>query len=556
MWFGLMLALGAVAPAAAQQNVMLIIADDCGVDLIGAYGEHPGAANTPVLDQLAADGILFRNAWANPSCSPTRSTLLTGRYAFRTGIGRAVNWFADTYELYEGEVSLPDALAPTHDSAAVGKWHISIRSQADADHPNLLGFDEFHGNITIFPNYISDDYYDFEKVINGATTQSTTYSTTDIVDDALSLISSFNNPWFLWVAMNAPHAPFHKPPPALHTYNLPPLVSNDVPLHGRAMLEAMDTEIGRLFASMDPQVLADTLIIFVGDNGTDNPLITPPWDSNRGKNTVFEGGVNVPMIIKGPGVAAGAECAALVSLTDIFATVAEWNGVASPTAEDSVSMVPYFSNPGTPSLRPWVYSELFEFNGYGPYSKWERVLRDERFKLNWEYTGSLAPTAIRLYDLDADPFELVDLLAAPLHIPAQIAYGSLTQIMSGLMPTWMKVSHGLAGTDGVPHLTGSGNPTLGNPITLALSSARPNTLTALVIGVTSISAPLKGGVIVPKPDLVFMGFTVDALGNLDIGATWPANMPTGQRLHFQHWVSDPAGPDGLAASNALILTAP
>ncbi|MHC4846603.1 MAG: sulfatase-like hydrolase/transferase, partial [Planctomycetota bacterium] len=552
---GLTLALAGAATA--QQNVLLIIADDCGVDLIGAYGEHPGAANTPVLDQLAADGMLFRNAWANPSCSPTRAMLLTRRYAFRTGIGLAINWFLDTFELHPDEVTIADVLSPTHDTIAVGKWHISIRTASDGDHPNLLGFDDFYGNKSIFPGFISDDYYDFEKVINGVTTQSTVYSTTDTVNDALTLLGTSTNPWFMWMAFNAPHAPFHKPPANLHTYNLPPNVADDIPMHGRAMLEAMDTEIGRLFASMDPAELADTLIIFAGDNGTDKPIVLPPWDKNKAKNTIWEGGLNVPLIVKGPGVAAGTECGALVNLTDIAATVAEVKGVAMPTATDSVSMVPYFSDPGLPSIRPWVYSEFFRDNGYGPYSEWTRAVRDDRFKLIWEYDNSIGPTTLHLYDLDTDPFELVNLLDTPPLAPlAQASYDALTTAMSNVMPTWMDVGHGLAGTAGVPLLTGSGDPVVGNPITLALTRARPNASTALAIGFTTLSLPLKGGIIVPAPDILWTGLVTDGLGDLTLVANWPVPLPTGLRLSFQHWIIDPVGPFGYAASRAQLLNAP
>jgi len=556
-WIGLGLALALAVPATAQQNVLLIIADDCGVDLIGAYGEHPGAANTPVIDQLAADGVLFRNAWANPSCSPTRATLLTGRYAFRTGIGLAINWFSDTFELHPDEVTLPDVLGATHDTFAVGKWHISIRSASDADHPNLMGFDEFHGNLSIFPGFISDDYYDFVKIINGVTTQSTTYSTTDTVNDALTLISSTSEPWFMWAAFNAPHAPFHKPPPSLHTYNLPPNVADDIPMHGRAMMEAMDTELGRLFASMDPAELADTLIIFVGDNGTDKPIVLPPWDKNRAKNTIWEGGLNVPVIVKGPGVVAGAECDALINLTDVFATVADLKGLPFPSAADSVSMLPYFSNPAQPSIRPTVYSEFFRNNGYGPYSEWKRAMRDDRFKLIWEYDNSFAPTTTHLYDLDTDPFELVNLLdTPPLSPTAQAAHDAMALAMFEKMPLWLDVGHGLAGTLGTPLLQGSGVPIVGNSIALSLTRARPNAQTALAIGFTTLSLPLKGGIIVPAPDILWTGLVTDGLGELTLTANWPVPLPTGLRLSFQHWIVDPVGPSGFAASRAQLLNAP
>jgi arylsulfatase A-like enzyme len=101
------------APAAAQGNVLLVIADDVGVDRIAAYGAHPEAGPTPVIDALAAHGVLFRTAWSDPLCSPTRAGMLSGRYAFRTGVGDVIvqspqpNW-----ALQLGEKILPELLAP------------------------------------------------------------------------------------------------------------------------------------------------------------------------------------------------------------------------------------------------------------------------------------------------------------------------------------------------------------------------------------------------------------------------------------------------------------
>jgi len=81
---------GAQSPSLVRPNIVLILADDMGVDLIGAYGESADPACTPNLDLLADEGLLFRNAWSNPTCSPSRAQVLTGRYGFRTGIGDAI----------------------------------------------------------------------------------------------------------------------------------------------------------------------------------------------------------------------------------------------------------------------------------------------------------------------------------------------------------------------------------------------------------------------------------------------------------------------------------
>lgn len=553
-------------PTSGQQNVLLIIADDVGTDLIGAYGDHPVPGKTPVIDALAADGILFRNAWSHPVCSPTRAAMLTGRHAFRTGIGYAVQYGVASMELYPEEVTIADVLSPTYTTAALGKWHLSAKALSDVDHPQLLGFDEYRGNLAVLPTslpgLLGDGYYNFNKVVNGSTSVSTTYNTTDIVDDALDLISSYDKPWFIWMAFNAPHTPYHKPPGHLHTYDLPDDITTSWAEHGRAMLEALDTELGRLFASMDPVVLSNTLIIFLGDNGTSEFIVTPPADPNKAKETVYEGGVNVPLIIVGPGVVAGEECEALVNLTDIFATIAEIGGFSASSGVDSVSLVPYFSDPDVPSLREWIYTELTrvitpggEFNSFGPFDIWDRAVSDGHYKLMWEYDGGWSPNTVRLFDLGADPTESVNLLDLPLGPIAQAKFDKLTEIMVDVIPTWLDAGHGHVGSQGVPVLGGEGDLFPGTAMQIDLTSARAGAATFLMVGLSSITLPLAGGVIVPKPDLVIGGFVTNELGALTLSAQWPSGIPADFRLYLQHWIDDPVASNGFAASNALIATA-
>jgi arylsulfatase A-like enzyme len=419
-----------------RPNVLLLIADDLGVDNVGAYAEHPEPARTPVIDQLAAQGLLFRNAWSNQTCSPSRSTLLTGRYTFRTGVGRALTYATTDFELGLDEDTLPQALlGGGYRTAAVGKWHLAAQGISGPQHPLLLGFEHHRGPMDNLPGPNGgSDYWDYAKAVDGVITQSTTYATTDQVDDALALIASFGSaPWFLWLAFSAPHSPYHAPPAALHTYDLPTEVTGNVPVHMKAMAEAMDTEIGRLLASIPPGVLADTIVIFLADNGTTGVSTTPPFDPDHAKASLYEGGVNVPLIVAGPGVVAGEECAALVNLTDVVATVAELAGVASPSAEDAVSLVPYFSDPDRSPVRTWVYSQRFAPVGFlSVYTADRRTARNVRFKLLVNFDASAQPTASELFDLSADPFETTDLLQGALTPFQQAAHDQLVLKMQGL----------------------------------------------------------------------------------------------------------------------------
>src|SRR6185436_15380845 len=109
-------------------NVLLIVGDDIGNDFIHCYGEHPLAPPTPNIDALAADGVLFKNAYASPTCSPTRASILTGRYPFRTGLGEPIKEWLFEPALELSEVTIPEMLntaSPTHlDNTAIGKWHL------------------------------------------------------------------------------------------------------------------------------------------------------------------------------------------------------------------------------------------------------------------------------------------------------------------------------------------------------------------------------------------------------------------------------------------------
>ena len=424
--------LAVATSAEARDNFLVIIADDIGVDGINVYSRddlygHPGeGANpgpTPHIDQLAAEGILFRNATTNPVCAPTRAEALTGRYGFRTGIGAV-----DGAVLELDEITIPELLDATHETAAIGKWHIGGNN--DLDHPIDSGFDYYAGGI----GGGLGDYYSWSKTTNSTTTTGATetgysiYATTDNTDEAIAKIAEFGeNPWFVWLAFNAPHAPFHLPPSNLTMIAVEE--SSDDSTKFKAAVEAMDTEIGRLLASIPQGVLDDTTIIFMGDNGTPGSPTEAPFNSSEAKGSLHEGGTNVPFIVKSPQIAPadeGSESLALVSSTDFFATIAEITGVVA-TAEDSVSLVPYLENPGlaTLSIRPYAYAEKFEPNGDGPYTDDQQAIRDETYKLIWR-NGVYE----EFFDLVADPFEADNLLpVSNLSSEEEAAYDALVEAM-------------------------------------------------------------------------------------------------------------------------------
>lgn len=125
----------------------------------------------------------------------------------------------------------------------------------------------------------------------------------------------------------------------------------------------------------------------------------------------------------------------------------------------------------------------------------------------------------------------------------------------GMSSAWTDMPGGAGGVDGIPSLVGLGTLAAGDPMTLALTHARPNAPATLVLGLSSILAPFKGGLLVPYPDVLVPGFNTDSEGAIVFATTWPSGVPAGFRLYSQYWIADAAAPVGLAGSNGLLGTA-
>jgi arylsulfatase A-like enzyme len=416
--------------AAGTNNILLLIADDYGMDSSSLYNTTPGASlpPTPNLVALAQRGVLFRNAYASPLCSPTRACILTGQYGFRTGIGDVISAGTDP-SITPGHFTLPDAFAANpaagYTIAQSGKWHLGAGPNAPA---TRAGWPHYAGGL----GGALADYTNWTKTVNGVQTNNyTNYATRDVVSDAISWIAARGtNKWFAWVAFNAAHTPFHVPPADL----APGYATNTgVGANRRqfeAMVEAMDTEIGRLLANVDTN---KTDIIFVGDNGTPQQVIQPPFVNSRAKGTLYEGGTRVPFFIAGPSVVnPGRTNTNLVHVVDLFATVLELAGInvaatAGTNVIDSRSLLPAIRG-GALSTR-YAYVELF--NNASPSSGDGRVLRNDRYKLiQFTTTGTE-----ELYDLQYDPTELTNLLNSPLSPAVRSNYHALTWRLSDYQNT-------------------------------------------------------------------------------------------------------------------------
>jgi arylsulfatase A-like enzyme len=442
-------------------NILLIIGDDMGVETLASYGLGENPPKTAALDKLAREGVRFNNFWAQPVCSPTRATILTGRYGFRTGIGRPVGggempdppakpaWAPaeSTDHSYPNEASAADRALPRpflladeftlpmalktnpdlrYSTAAIGKWHLASQGNGWTDHPNLAGFDHFAGLMGGGP----ESYFAWNEVVNGEVIGKTGYTPADKVDDAIAWLGEQGeNPWFLWFAFNLVHTPMHFPPQEYWQSDYShidqsELSSDQWQVAFDVMMEAMDTQVERLLSSLDADVRENTYVIFIGDNGTWDPVVRAPFRHGRAKGTIYEGGVNVPLIVTGPGVERGGVSEALVNSTDLFATIMEMAGVDPDAAvpheirHDSVSFFATLLNPDAPSRRDWIYADEF-FGGFDGVETADYAMRGALYKL-LRFEGQE-----EFYDLHADPYEYVDLLREELSPEQQIAYEAL-----------------------------------------------------------------------------------------------------------------------------------
>lgn len=467
-------------------NIVIVVADDIGVDLVGAYARFypptpaPNTPYTPTIDRLASEGLLFRNAWTNPGCSPTRSQILTGLHASRTGIGGNVSFtdFAKPAKkpgLAFGYTLLPQVLKsiPTpYDTAAVGKWHLAspIQGPMHALGPSGAWFDRWAGSrfnlggndsgyrkwrktyatsIRHEGGHACGPPYPCSKIVSESKSCEQ-YATVDTIDDAVHLVGTMTEPFLLYVAFNAAHGPLDLPncvlPGSCSEGPLEPVAPVTKPERTRAMVRTLDHQLGRLLCAIDD---SDTVVIFIGDNGTAGDTrwgtpsgIVPPFPGKHGKGTAYQGGLNVPLIVRGPGVEPGISDA-LVGSTDILATVAELAGHSDPNGltRDSISWVPYHLNDQRTSLRATVVGEIFTPiytpvdvatgeppKGYRSYHH-RRAIRNDRFKLvEWYFNGQF--TRDEFFDLlrggpvgpngapTRDDFEQNDLIGSRADWPA------------------------------------------------------------------------------------------------------------------------------------------
>lgn len=383
-------------------NILLIIADDLGIEATPGYAIGSTKPHMPHLEKLVHEGITFDQVWAYPLCSPTRASILTGRFGYRTGVLNAET--ESTIPITETtlQTALDEATNLAYSHAIIGKWHLS---NMEPTRPTDMGVGYYAGLLS----GAVQDYFTWPLTQNGQTAQYSGYITTKITDLAIEWIGDQTKPWFCWVAYTAPHVPFHLPPDTLHTQGSLPtdqtsIDANPLP-YFMAMIESIDHEMGRLMNHIPADQLENTIVIFIGDNGSPLQVLQSPYTTGQGKGSLYQGGLHVPMIIAGKGVTRKNQReAGLISSTDLFVTILELAGVTKPQSEDSYSFYPTLSlaNAGK---RSYLYSEILNASP----NKSGFTVRDASYKWIQFDNGQE-----EFYNLIQDPYEQSDLLGGIL----------------------------------------------------------------------------------------------------------------------------------------------
>ncbi len=456
----LALALPLPALAADYRNVLIIIADDVGVDKVGAYAgdvSNPTETRpaTPNLDVMSAAGVRFTDAWASPTCSPTRALVMTGQASYRNGIGEAI------LEASAARMSkTPDTLQQLAKDSGLqtgmfGKWHLGESSSTPdaaltrpinlADYPIQTGFTYFAGNtdgaIGSYTNWL------YMKSVPKAS-RSSGYETSATTNTTVSVTNQTTLDATAWMAARAAAGERYL---AVVSYNLShsvlgswadPAASCGYTGSGSETdqfdfsVECLDTELAELIAGTPD--LDNTLVVFLGDNGTEREVDEGSFDnatSGRGKGTPYETGVRVPLLIVDGAalddtvdnggvlpstgtypIDAGTEVNDPSSVVDLYATVADLLElsasdctVGTTCAQDSLTMRSVLTG-GAP-IRDHVWTEQYDRSG-STYTG-TGALRVGDMKLLMTVTEATQCLSYEMYDLAADRFEATDLLDDP-----------------------------------------------------------------------------------------------------------------------------------------------
>jgi len=332
--------------AADRPNVLMILVDDLGYGDLSSYGAQD--LQSPNIDRLVSEGMRFDNFYANcPVCSPTRASLMTGRYPEIVGVPGVIRTHpANSWGYLDPDVpTLPDLLQKSgYHTAMVGKWHLGLEAP---NIPTRRGFAHFHG----FLGDMMDDYYHHRRHGNnymrlGEKQIDPEGHATDLFSDwACDYLESRKNkkePFFLYLAYNAPHTPIQPPAAWVDKVKQREKDISDRRAKLVALIEHMDAGIGKVLAKLEATGLTkNTLVIFSSDNGGQLSVGANNGSLRDGKQSMYEGGLKVATCAVWPNhIEPGSRSEALGITMDLFPTICEAVGAKVDHEIDGRSLLP------------------------------------------------------------------------------------------------------------------------------------------------------------------------------------------------------------------------
>jgi arylsulfatase A-like enzyme len=430
-----------VLPAAAatlHPNIVVIITDDQGHGDLGTHGNP--VIHTPNIDRLAREGVRCKSFYVSPVCAPTRASLLTGRYNYRTGV-------TDTYlgraMMHPDETTLAEILRDAgYRTGIFGKWHLGdnypLRAMDQGFEESLVHKGGGIAQPSDPPR--GDSYFDATLYRNGKAFKSQGYCTDVFTDAAIAFAKKHRRrPFLLWLAYNAPHTPLQVPEKyrAIYTnLNLSRFPTNGFPhtnhidLQATArvygMITCIDDNVGRLLRQLeDLKIAENTIVVFLTDNGPQQPRYNSGIRERKG--SVHDGGIRVPFFVRWAGrLSPGREVTQIAAHLDLLPTLLEACQVPVPgrLKIDGTSLWPLLSG----ATVPWPSRTLhFQWHrGDEPELYRACAARSDRFKLVQPVGANGRPTnepPFMLFDMPADPFERNDIAAQHPEIISRLRRG-------------------------------------------------------------------------------------------------------------------------------------
>lgn len=420
-----------VSQVTAQEkspNIIYILADDMGYECIGAYGS---AYKTPNIDALAEKGILYQNCHAQPLSSPTRVQTMTGRYNYKNYVEFG---YMDPREKTFGNLAKEAGYA----TAMAGKWQLG----ADTTLPQKWGFDEYSLWQLTHSKADGERYANALIQTNGVEIpRSIDLYGPDMFEDFVEdfITRNKNNPFFVYYTSPLVHAPFCPTPDSKAWLDQEERTEKDTK-YFPDMVTYLDKLVGRLVNKLKELDLYDnTIIMFVGDNGTQRGMPTPMKDGSvilGGKGMSTDAGTHVPLIVSWPAKGLqGERMNQLVDVTDFMPTFADAMGVKVPASwdTDGISLYPQITGQKEAPVRRWTICHYDPLWDQVPSKNAFRSARTIRYKL---YSDG------KFYDLKADILEKTPLDITGLEKEPRLVYTKLKKELDKL-PAWKPGDKGL-----------------------------------------------------------------------------------------------------------------